>query len=285
MADYPVFSIWTDAYLADTYMLDNGEHGAYLLLLFAAWRSSDCCLPDNDETLRMIARCNPAEWSRIRDKVLSFFDVNSSGKLTQKRLTKERKRIERFKENRKRAGKKGAAARWHPDNNQDDNSIAMTEPSDSQWQNIATRTRTNTNTQVGNSESNTSDKDLREGINEVLAYWKQAIGKPNWSNTPSRKDKIKTVLTTWKLTVEQCKETINGALLDPTLNHENEKGPFFDIEHIFRNESRAERLRDRSVNDKGNDTESHTHTRKTKKQGTLDITAEGVAGFLSDKNE
>ena len=64
MAEFPALPLWTDAYLADTTHLSTIEHGAYLLLLMTAWRTKECCLPDDDKLLSRYARLTAAQWRR-----------------------------------------------------------------------------------------------------------------------------------------------------------------------------------------------------------------------------
>ena len=90
MAQFPQLPLWTDSYLADTTHLTTQEHGAYLLLLMAAWRSPGCRLPNDDKLLRRFAG-GPKNWRRIKTRVLAFWLLND-GYLTQKRLCQEYER-------------------------------------------------------------------------------------------------------------------------------------------------------------------------------------------------
>ena len=111
MAEYPGLLIWTDAYLADTTGLSTEEHGAYLLLLMAAWRTRTCSLPDDDVRLARMARVGTKKWRRIRPAVLeAFFDLDD-GQWTQKRLLVERKRTAMLRHQRSEAGKASALKR------------------------------------------------------------------------------------------------------------------------------------------------------------------------------
>ena len=91
MADFPYLPLWTDAYLADTTHLRTEEHGAYLLLLFSAWRTADCSLPDNDEILSRITGLSQAKWMAMKPTVMAFWRLNKRRKRwVQKRLKNER---------------------------------------------------------------------------------------------------------------------------------------------------------------------------------------------------
>lgn len=101
MAEYPGFTIWTDAYLGDTTHLTTLEHGAYLLLLFTMWRAGGS-LPNDDKKLARYAKLTPGQWARIKGTVMDFF-TDEDGTITQSRLTRElefvRQRSERQSRN------------------------------------------------------------------------------------------------------------------------------------------------------------------------------------------
>jgi uncharacterized protein YdaU (DUF1376 family) len=88
MAEFPALPLWTDAYLGDTTHLNAIQHGAYLLLLMTAWRSSSCSLPDDDKLLARYARCSAAQWRSLRPVMAEFFTIEN-GRWTQGRLTDE----------------------------------------------------------------------------------------------------------------------------------------------------------------------------------------------------
>lgn len=88
MAEFPALPLWTDAYLGDTTHLTTIEHGAYFLLLVTAWRTQDCCLPDDDRLLARYARLTPGQWRRIKPTIAAFFRVED-GVWRQSRLTDE----------------------------------------------------------------------------------------------------------------------------------------------------------------------------------------------------
>jgi uncharacterized protein YdaU (DUF1376 family) len=85
--------ILIDKYLGDTMTLTTEQHGAYMLLLFAMWKSGGL-LPDDDEKLAAAARLSPARWRAMRDTIRAFFTSDGAGGLTQKRLHAELGRAE-----------------------------------------------------------------------------------------------------------------------------------------------------------------------------------------------
>ena len=94
MADFPAMPLWTDAFLSDTMHLDATETGAYMLLLMTAWRTQDTALPDNDLDLQRWARCSPAQWQRIKPRVMKFWTLEG-GKYRQKKLDSVREDVRR----------------------------------------------------------------------------------------------------------------------------------------------------------------------------------------------
>lgn len=102
MAEFPFLPLATDAYLADTTHLSTEEHGAYMLMLMAAWRSTECRLPDDDDYLARVCRCTARVWRRMRP-ILAPFWIIEGGWWTQKRLTKERNFVDGVREKRRAA--------------------------------------------------------------------------------------------------------------------------------------------------------------------------------------
>lgn len=74
-------------YLGDTLGLSRSEHGSYMLLIMAYWKNGGP-LQTDDEQLREIAKCPPAEWARTRGLMLRFFK-ESNGHWTHKRIDEE----------------------------------------------------------------------------------------------------------------------------------------------------------------------------------------------------
>lgn len=108
MAEFPALPLWTDAYLGDTAHLTNEEHGVYLRLLMFAWRSPDCCLPDDDRRLAIMTGMTDKKWRAIRPVIAAFWTIGN-GTWTQKRLTKERD----FVKGKSEKNRDAAKARWN----------------------------------------------------------------------------------------------------------------------------------------------------------------------------
>lgn len=121
--------LWIGAYLADTMRLSTVQHGAYLLLLMAYWRDGQA-LPDDDEELRAITKCERAEWKRVRPVLQKFFVVGE-GVWWHKRVEQELAGSKQRAEKASSKAKAGAQARWkHPNSDAPSNapSIAQAMP-------------------------------------------------------------------------------------------------------------------------------------------------------------
>lgn len=91
MAEFPVFPIFTDAYLSDTRHLSAAQHGAYFLLLMTAWRSKSNGLPDDDDRLASWAAMDKRTWLKNKRVVMAFWH-KIGDEWHQQRLDDERKR-------------------------------------------------------------------------------------------------------------------------------------------------------------------------------------------------
>ena len=102
--------LWIGDYMADTAHLSRDEHGGYLLLLFAYWRSGGP-LPDDDKRLANIVKATPSEWKKLRPVLAEFFLVDD-GVWTSKRM--ERELADAAHRSSKASGraKTAAEARW-----------------------------------------------------------------------------------------------------------------------------------------------------------------------------
>ena len=80
--------LFPDAYLRDTTHLTTEEHGAYFLLLMAAWGTEDCSLPNDEKRLAALCKLTVPRWRKIAPTVLEFWTIDR-GRISQKRLRKE----------------------------------------------------------------------------------------------------------------------------------------------------------------------------------------------------
>ena len=80
--------LFPDSYLADTTHLTTEQHGAYVLLLMAAWRSADCTLPHDEVRLAKLAGLPLARWRKVGPTILEMWTCEG-GRCRQKRLSHE----------------------------------------------------------------------------------------------------------------------------------------------------------------------------------------------------
>lgn len=110
MAEFPALPLFTDAYLGDTTHLSTIEHGAYLLLLMVAWRTTETRLPDDDRLLARYTRLTAAQWKRMRPVISDFFVVRD-GHWIQKRLSDEAVVVRQLREKQAANGRLSALKR------------------------------------------------------------------------------------------------------------------------------------------------------------------------------
>jgi uncharacterized protein YdaU (DUF1376 family) len=92
-------------YLADTMLLTTLQHGAYLLLMLACWKSGGS-LPDDDDALASASKLSASEWRKNSATLRRFFEAKD-GQLSHKRIGSELERAQALSDKRTEAGKKG----------------------------------------------------------------------------------------------------------------------------------------------------------------------------------
>jgi uncharacterized protein YdaU (DUF1376 family) len=109
-------------YLADTAHLNTEQHGAYCLMLMAAWKSGGA-LPNDDGQLSSVCRLTPAKWKASKAILLKFFTV-SAAEIVHKRVALERVKAQAISDKKAENGKEGAKKRWQKDSKPMANAIA-----------------------------------------------------------------------------------------------------------------------------------------------------------------
>lgn len=98
-------------YLGDTMELTTEQHGAYLLLLLAAWKKG-AYLPNNDESLASICKCDKKAWARVSYAVLPYFTETDDGaQIYQARQLDEYQLASKNNETQRVNGSKGGRPR------------------------------------------------------------------------------------------------------------------------------------------------------------------------------
>src|SRR3546814_11524911 len=80
--------LFPDAYHRDTTHLTTEEHGAYLLLLMAAWGTEACSLPNDERRLAALSKTTVQRWRKLAPTVFEYWTIER-GRIWQKRLMKE----------------------------------------------------------------------------------------------------------------------------------------------------------------------------------------------------
>ncbi len=99
-------------YIADTTHLTTEGHGAYCLLLWAAWRRGGSLVNDEKELARIVG-LPLSRWRKLRAPIMAFFLISDTT-LTHKRITKELEKAERLATRARENGKRGGRPKNNP---------------------------------------------------------------------------------------------------------------------------------------------------------------------------
>jgi len=99
-----------DAWRTKTRRLSPVERCAYMDLLLEYWDTQAPLVVDHDDFANLIG-ISRAEWDKISDRVLRFFEVDADGRLRNARMDSEIAKAKRMIEQKREAGRKGGKAR------------------------------------------------------------------------------------------------------------------------------------------------------------------------------
>ena len=102
--------LYISDYLVDTMNLNAEQHGGYLLLLMAAWKS-DAKLANDGAELQQIARMTPQQWARNELTLRKFFHVTPEFWI-HNRVRAELDNAKAMVDKKSAAGRRGAEAKW-----------------------------------------------------------------------------------------------------------------------------------------------------------------------------
>ena len=114
--------LYVGEYLADTTHLNTEQHGAYCLMLMAAWKRGGK-LPNDDQQLASITKMSAAKWRANRHVLAEFFLIDGAS-LSHKRVTEEREKAQSISDKKAVTGKAGATKRWQRDGESDGKPMA-----------------------------------------------------------------------------------------------------------------------------------------------------------------
>lgn len=168
---------WAD-FIADTLHLNRSEIGSYTLMIGAYWRKGGP-LPDNDDELRQICRCDLGDWMKCRGAMEKLFTV-SDGLWRHKRIDKELVKARQLYQSRNERTKAATEARQRNvqrDVNRNDE------------RNVDTTTTTTTTTLIATPTivRESTAKDCEESPEcpeypswELVSFQADKIGLPEW---------------------------------------------------------------------------------------------------------
>src|SRR4051794_23825416 len=107
---HPYLPFFPEKFFADTAHVPGDVAGYYVILLAHAWARGGS-LPDDDVQLRLMTRCHHNRWPQIRAMLRSFWFIGDDGRLHQKRLDREWKRAETWRQNQGKASPSGRGER------------------------------------------------------------------------------------------------------------------------------------------------------------------------------
>lgn len=111
---FPYIPLHVDDLTSDELVeaMSTEEFGAYMLLMFKAWKSDPpCTIPEDDITLARWSRLTDKKWKACKVRVLAPWTKDEHGRLFQKRLLKTRANVAQQIEKRRAAGAKGGKAK------------------------------------------------------------------------------------------------------------------------------------------------------------------------------
>lgn len=109
MSSKPYFKLYFSDLAGDTLRLSDAEIGSYVLLLGAMWNAGGALSFDHKDLAR-IARVTPAKWGARWQRLKPFFVVKG-GRVTHKRLTEERKKVDEISSVNSQNGTAGVEAK------------------------------------------------------------------------------------------------------------------------------------------------------------------------------
>jgi len=125
----PAFQFYPSDFLSDenVMLMSNQEVGCYIKLLCFCWKQGS--IPDDIDKIAKLCGEDSSAMAQLWESLRLCFSTSiTEGRLTNKRLEKERKKQANFRLERSESGKKGAAKRWKKQENKDKDGSANKQP-------------------------------------------------------------------------------------------------------------------------------------------------------------
>lgn len=132
-------------YLADTTHLSTERHGAYCLMLMAAWKRGGT-LPKDDQQLAEVTKLGMAKWRASKDVLLELFQ-DAGTAYSHKRVTEEWLKAQAISEKKAVAGSKGGSKKQQ-NRSEEDSSVLAKQVADGVAHAIANAKQTSTPARV-----------------------------------------------------------------------------------------------------------------------------------------
>jgi uncharacterized protein YdaU (DUF1376 family) len=115
---------YTSDYLVATTHLNTEQHGAYMLLIMAAWHNGGTITSD-EEHLQAITKLSPEQWIKSNKTLQKFFSI-SRDYWTHGRVKEEFDKASVLIDAKSKAGRVGAKSRWEKRTVSEEESMQLT---------------------------------------------------------------------------------------------------------------------------------------------------------------
>lgn len=223
MSSTPFMQLYPADYLADTMDLTTEQHGAYLLILMTMWQHN-AKLPSDPKKLARIARMSPAKFKAVWAEISRFFD-DDGAEITNRRMTKERKKAQEKSQKRAQAGSAGGKAK----------ALKYNKVDDSNCQSFAMASSSDTRNQIEEEDTNVSLSAQPtlpalphlDDVAEAVSIYNQTAAEVGWSKVQSLSKSRRTqLLARMKEAggIEGWKVAMSKARASPLCTGDNDRG-------------------------------------------------------------
>lgn len=215
MAKTPSFPFYAQDFDMDTNTWSNEEIGVYLRLLMSEWINGP--LPDDTQKLAQIARISHKKFKNLFQICSTKFVRNGNGFLINKKMEEIREKVNKWIEQKRKAGEASAEKRWPKDNGRyNERGNERYNERGNERGNVS-----KSNIYIKKKKKEKKERYLKE-TQEILDYLNKKFNR-KFSDGTQITARLKNGGT-----VKQCKQIINTKAVDPYF----QKNP-----HLFRPET------------------------------------------------